>query len=135
MNIKEIFEIALSNVISPDDDYLYRKYCRQYSKLFSTPLHIVYELQPDLMLKTVYEYQLEQMEEEDLDLLADKTVNPDDYKEEDFDKFVEELEQIEKAKAEAKKMKPVKAPVMNQASDEGQSLNKPVVRKYDEDDI
>jgi hypothetical protein len=140
VNIKEIYEIAMANVVAPDDDYLYRKICRQYSTLFHTPLHIVFTLPPDEVLKFVYEYQLEQLEEEDLDVAADRIVNPDDYKndEEDFDQYVKDIENQEKAKHQKKEAERAKVRDNAHMSTESQSLgsksgDSPVIRKYDSD--
>jgi len=135
MNIKEIYEIAMANVIAPDDDYMYRKVCRQYSTLFHTPLHIVFALPPDEVLKYVYEYQLEQLDEEDLDVAADKIVNPQDYQDdkESFDKYVKELEAEEKAKHRAKTRDKANMPTKPQSLGMAPS-DSPVIRKYDTDD-
>jgi F420-0:gamma-glutamyl ligase len=98
MNHKEIYELALAAVIAPDDAAYYRKLCRQYSTLFHTPLPEVYALNPDEVLRDVYEHNLAQMEDEEIDVIADRIVSPEDYQEDEVDQYVKDLEAREKAK-------------------------------------
>lgn len=130
MNIKEIYEIAVANVMSPDDDYLYRKVCRQYSSLFYTPLHEVYLLNPDEVLKQVYENMLEKMDEDDLDLAADKIINPEAYQD-DADAFEAYARQLEEQERKRHQERLAKQSLGKAGKPAVPATSSPVTRKYD----
>jgi len=49
--------IAIAGRLSPDEKYIYDRVCREYSKDFSTPLHIVHTLNPEFVLTNYYAEQ------------------------------------------------------------------------------
>lgn len=69
--------IALANVISQNDAYLYRKVCRDYSNKFSTPLHTVYTLPFHFVLIHFMESKIESLSENELRDLSQDIVGID----------------------------------------------------------
>lgn len=57
INLNYLQILAISAIEDPDWDAVYRHICRQYSKLFFTPLHIVEELEEEYVLKHFFENQ------------------------------------------------------------------------------
>lgn len=60
-------QVAMQAAVAPDDDAWLRRIFRQYSKSFSTPLHLVSELPIEDVLLAVFEDMFENMDEEDRD--------------------------------------------------------------------
>jgi hypothetical protein len=56
---------AMLGVVEPDDDAWLRRVFRHYSRAFSTPLHLVYELPLEDVLLAFFEDIFENMDEED----------------------------------------------------------------------
>lgn len=46
---------AIHAALSPDANFAYRARCRQYSTLFHTPLHVVYDLDPLFVFQSLQE--------------------------------------------------------------------------------
>lgn len=97
----KIYDIALASVLEPDVNFHYRSICRWYSEHFHTPLHIV---EKDLPIQYVvahyYEAQISSADEEDLEGMIAKSLNPgwNQDEEEDIQRFIEEIEREEKIK-------------------------------------
>ena len=53
---------ALAYKLVPDSTSYWRKVCREYSRKFNTPLHEVYLLDPEMVLTTYYEDQLDSVD-------------------------------------------------------------------------
>lgn len=60
--VQELKLLALKSVLLEDDDYLVRKVCREYSEIFHTPLHEVYELSWEFILTNYYEHAFDKMD-------------------------------------------------------------------------
>lgn len=69
--IDDIIKQSIADIISGNAEYLTRYIYRQYSKIFNTPLHQVYELPFIWVLKEYLEYKLE-TEWQNLDQPAEK---------------------------------------------------------------
>lgn len=92
---------AIANTLSPTEASVYRTVCRSYSKKFNTPLHVVFELDPEIVILNVYEEKLDAMDTEDgledlIDTIRgiqDPAYEEQKVKEQDeFDKRAEEEE-------------------------------------------
>lgn len=97
----KIYDIALASVLEPDVDFHYRSICRWYSEHFHTPLHVVEkELPIQYVVKHYYEAQISSAEEEEIEAMIEKSLNPDwnQDEEEDIQRFIEEVEREEKIK-------------------------------------
>jgi hypothetical protein len=62
MNLYDLIEYAqvkaILNALDPTQESIWRIKCREYSELFSTPLHVVVnDLDPVFVLQQLYEYQ------------------------------------------------------------------------------
>lgn len=55
---------AIGESIRPDDDTIYREFCRTYSETFHTPLLQVYDLDPEHVILNVFEHQLKDYDTE-----------------------------------------------------------------------
>jgi hypothetical protein len=76
MSFSEILELAqaqaLSDRLHPTEISVYEKFCREYSKLFSTPLHEVLDMSMEHVLKNLFSDSLAQWStEDDLDQFLD----------------------------------------------------------------
>lgn len=56
---------ALAAKVNPDEESIYRSICRGYSKKFNTPLHVVMEMDPEHVIRTHYEDQLDEVDLKD----------------------------------------------------------------------
>jgi primosomal protein N' len=126
----KIHDIALAETLTPSLEYHYRSICRWYSEKYHTPLHIVErDLSPQYVLSHYYESQISHMEEEDVETLIAKALDPDwdEDEEEDIKDFINMIEQEDKArlKRSGNKKQSVSEP-------SGTSDVPPVTRTYDE---
>lgn len=60
---------ALASKFEPTEDSIFRSLCREYSKKFHTPLHVVYTLDPVDVIVNIYEDQLGDIDLDDLESL------------------------------------------------------------------
>lgn len=140
VDLKELKEIALSNVMDPDSEYFFRFVCRWYSKTFHTPLHEVIKLNPYIIYLNYFEDGYSQMEEEDRIEDMYKAINPDYDKEEEesVQNFIELIEQEEENKRRAKTLKDKLIENFEQTtSPQSPPVEPPpvqVVRTYNDDD-
>jgi hypothetical protein len=58
---------SIADLVVPDEAAIWRQYCRKYSKTFHTPLHAVFELDPEHVVLSVLEDNLENAGGENLD--------------------------------------------------------------------
>ena len=110
MDLKELLEycesIALAGKLSPTEDSVWRSICRSYSRKFSTPLHLVMEMEPEFVITQFYEDQFDDVDEEDqIEKIYDMILTLEDpeyakQKQEELDSFIEqaELEEQERIK-------------------------------------
>lgn len=63
MGIKELIDYcqaeAVASKLHPTEESLWRLFCREYSKTFHTPLHLVLEMPPEEVLLHVYEERMD----------------------------------------------------------------------------
>lgn len=75
---------AIASALRPNADYIWREKCREYSVQFATPLHQVYDLDPEFVISSLYEAEfsrakVEENKEEVLGKLY--RLNDPDYEE------------------------------------------------------
>jgi hypothetical protein len=115
---KELLEYcrlqAISDVLSPTVESVYRDACRNYSKTFHTELEKVFQLDPEKVLRANYEEQLQDIDiEENIEVLLEEVYrieNPD-YdrdKETDLQDYIKNIQKEEYEKAQSKKTLPEK---------------------------
>lgn len=112
MEIEELLSYcqitAIHNRLLPDAQALYRKFCRQYSKKFYTPLPQVMELDSIHVIQSVYEDSLENMDledDEDVAAILERILMLEDpnyeaVSEEDLQDFIDEAEQEEEERVD-----------------------------------
>lgn len=87
MNIEKIYKsienICISNYLDRDGSYLFNKVCREYSKTYHTPLHMVYELPLIDVITAFLEERLDNMEFNHIYDLFMKNHMPEEFKEEE----------------------------------------------------
>jgi hypothetical protein len=113
MNLDDLLDTcyaeALSNKLAPSPEASWRNICRRYSKLFATPLHIVYSLPHEDVALALFEENLEALDpDEHLEQLLDLIYTLDDpeyakQKEEDLAEFIADAAQQEKERLKANK--------------------------------
>jgi hypothetical protein len=110
---KKYAEIAFANVADPDESAYYRQICRFYSKTFFTPLHQVFNLDPELVVSAYFEERASQLEENgDLEEHLAKIADPDYDENEErlLQEFIEREEREAREKARAGASKTAKKP-------------------------
>ena len=128
--IQKLHDIALANVLDPDDGYYFRAICRFYSEKFHTPLHEVYRLPIHTVLINYFEATLEMLDEDDVEEKVAKAVDPNfgNNEEESIQDFIGMIEEeiAGKRKVKKKLMKDLKDgfPVLNEGKGKPQSLQK-----------
>lgn len=107
MELRELLEYckaeAIANTVSATEVSVWRTLCREYSKKFSTPLHLCLDgtIDPEAIVLAEFEDQLSNFKEEDhLDSILDQiyTLEDPDYesaKSEELYNFVEKAEKEE----------------------------------------
>lgn len=64
---------AIQDAVDPTNDSIYKIKCRDYSKIFFTPLHEVMKLDPVFVISTLYEEKYRPIEiESELDNILEK---------------------------------------------------------------
>lgn len=53
---------AIHDKMIPSDDSLWRKFAREYSKNFSTPLHLVLDMDPEFVMLQLYEQRYDDLD-------------------------------------------------------------------------
>lgn len=98
---------AISNVLSPNNQYLYRKIARWYSSKFSTKLTEVYGLPMYEVILNYFEHRYEQMEEKDLVESLKWRFTPELAQDEEDDilDWIREIEEEEEVKEQYEKKK------------------------------
>lgn len=133
----KIHDMALAEILEPSFQYYYRNVCRWYSKEFHTPLHLVHTLPPFFVLQNFYEANLASLDEDDLDSLVFKALNPgvDQESEEEIQEFIDMIEREDEKKQKARLAKSgIKPEKESLEGDPGEipSDESMVVRTYDE---
>jgi hypothetical protein len=100
---------AIANTLQPNEVYIWRKLCRDYSKKFNEPLTEVMEMNPEHILTAIFEDQLDSYNvEENIEDLVDKIYsmeNPEyeKEKEDELKQFIEDAETLEKERIKNRK--------------------------------
>lgn len=117
MDFKDLLEYcqadAISGVLSPTEETVWRSICRSYSKKFNTALHLCLDgtIDPEDIMKAEFEDQLEKLNlDEDLEVILDKIymlIDPEYEKEKrvELDDFIEKAEKEEEERL--RKGKPI----------------------------
>jgi hypothetical protein len=130
MSLKELIDTCKAEAIAyklyPNALSEWRWFCRQYSKLFNTALHIVETMDPEHVILHIYEEQLEEVDAvEHIDELMRKIYAIEDpefekLQEDDLQNFVKMAEEEEKERLASGR------PVHKQELDEPSLLPKSV---------
>lgn len=137
-NFFELFELAsyaaVNDSLHRDGAYTFRRICREYSRMFHTPLHEVMEMDIPHVLQMVMEGRLDDQEEDQLQQLAQQILrSPEEIANDEIgmEGLIRQFEAEEKAKQEAKsKLKESKK------TEEKQQLEQEVVMDFsDRDDL
>lgn len=76
MDFKELLDYckaqAIANTLEGNELTVWRSICRSYSKKFFTPLHIVFEMDPEEVMLAEFEDQLDGFKEEDLENILEE---------------------------------------------------------------
>ena len=74
MDFKELIDTcqiaAIDSLLNSTESSVYRSMCRSYSKSFSTPLHLVLEMDPEHVMLNVYEDQLDGYDLDDMEKVS-----------------------------------------------------------------
>jgi len=113
VNFFDIYELshikAIGLAISPTPQSVWQMRCREYSQQFHTPLHVVMELDPQLILDSLYQSKYDpSVVEEDLEGLLEilykiKDPNYSSISKEDLENLVDNVLNREIARAAKKK--------------------------------
>lgn len=93
---------AIADSLNAGEEANYRYICRQYSKTFFTPLHLVYDLDPEMICRAFFEHQMDQRDaEKELENLLDTIYELEDpnytaEKREELTDFIKEAEKQER---------------------------------------
>lgn len=100
---------AIASLMNPTEDSVWRAFCRDYSEMFNTPLHLALDMDPEHVILNVYEKRMEGTDIEDyqkLEHILDtiRAIEDPDYEakknaeQDEFDRQAE-LEEEERVKA------------------------------------
>lgn len=113
MNLQDIVDcaraMAIADSLAAGEEANWRYICRHYSKTFHTPLHLVYELSPEEVIRAFFEDQMDSRDvEKELDTIMDSIYeledpNYDASKREELTDFIKEAEEEERERIAAKK--------------------------------
>lgn len=98
---------AVANKLHPTDESVWRKFCREYSNIFNTPLHIVKAMEPVDVVLELYEYQLDDISLDDnMETILDVIYSLEDpeyakYKRDELKSFMKEAEEEEEQRQRA----------------------------------
>lgn len=137
-DILKLQEIALANVLNPDQPYFYRSVCRWYSEKFHTPLHQVFDLPMEFVFLNYFESITENQEEEELEVRCRKAIDPtyEESEEESIQDLIDMIQEEEKTGKKPPKAKP-KESLKNKGRKKPEvpsSQDTPVVRHYQDED-
>lgn len=111
---------AIANTLEGNEVTVWRSLCRSYSKSFHTPLYIVLDMDPEHVMLSVFEEQLDEFDEEkDIESILDKiySLEDPDYensKKEELDEFIRDAELEEQERI--KEGKPIHKALRSQTS-------------------
>lgn len=100
---------AIADSLLAGEEANYRYICRSYSKAFSTPLHEVYKLDPEEVVRTFFEDQMDAKDiEKELDALLDVIYELEDpnytsEKRDELEQFIKQSEEEERERVAKKK--------------------------------
>lgn len=100
---------AIANKLAPTNESTWRLICRTYSQKFNTPLHVVMDLDPEIVLQNYYEGQYEDLDlEEHFETLMDMLYTIEDpeyevYKKAELEDFIAQAAEEERQRVKAKR--------------------------------
>jgi|GEM_PF-4709127 len=101
--------VAIADSLTAGEEANYRYICRNYSKTFNTPLHVVYTLEPEDVIRAFFEDQMDTRDtEKDIENILDKIYELEDpdyvkVKKKEIDNFIKQAEEEERQRLAAKK--------------------------------
>lgn len=126
MAFQEILELckakAISDLLSPSEDSVYRSICRTYSKTFHTELEKVYAMDPEKVVSAVFEDKYDQVDRiEHLETLLEEiyTLEDPDYRKQqqaEMEPFIKMAEKLEKARMQKTEKTPFSRDVPKEES-------------------
>ncbi len=102
---------AIANRLDPTIISRYKDFCREYSRLFSTPYHLVLEFDPEFVISTVLDERLDGIDiDEKMEDLMDRVYSIEDpnyekSKEQDLQAFIDQS--LEEEQERLKQGRPV----------------------------
>lgn len=82
MEFKELLDYckaqAIANTLEGNELTVWRSICRSYSQKFHTPLHLVYDMDPEEVMLAEFEDQLDGFKEEDVESILEEIYMLDD---------------------------------------------------------
>lgn len=100
---------AIADALYAGEEANYRYICRQYSKTFFTPLHLVYSLDPEEVVRAYFEDQMDARDvDKEIDSLLDAIYELEDpnytsEKREELNDFIKEAEEQERKRVASNK--------------------------------
>lgn len=95
---------SVASKLNPTEEARWRKFCRDYSKKFFTPLHEVYNMDPEFVILQVLEEQLDDVDPvEHLETLMNVVYGVEDpnfeaTQEKDLQEFIKDAEEEEESR-------------------------------------
>lgn len=123
---------AIANKLLSNEETVYRKICRDYSTKYHTPLHIVMSLDPEHVILTVFEGQLDEIDVDDPEALENmvETLNIIDdpnyesSKESELQRFIDDAEKEEEDRLDSGK--PIHKAIARETSIKNTLPEKPI---------
>ena len=157
MDFKELLDYckvqAISSTLASDELSVWRSICRSYSKKFHTPLHLVLEMDPEEVMLSEFEDQLDDFKEEDVENVLEQIYMIEDpnyvaAEREDLKEFMAKAERDEeerlrlgkpihkelKNEVSIKETLPKKVEPLKEPKPTGGSLNLSYLEKLDSSD-
>jgi hypothetical protein len=103
--------MAIQNALVPTEESVFNSFCRAYCKRFYTPLHLVHQMDPEIVIQSVLDDNYEEVDtsEEIEGILEDIYVieNPQYRKQQmkQMDSFIVNMERLEKDRLKTKRDK------------------------------
>lgn len=101
--------VAIADSLTAGEETNYRYICRHYSKTFHTPLHVVYTLDPEDVIRAFFEDQMDARDtEKDIESILDRIYELEDpnyvkAKKTEVSEFIKLAEKEERERIAAKK--------------------------------
>lgn len=157
MDFKELLDYckaqAIANTLEGNELTVWRSICRSYSQKFHTPLHLVFEMDPEEVMLAEFEDQLDGFKDEDIENVLEEIymLEDPDYEKSKRDELKHFIDMAEEQEAERLRLgKPIHKAMKNETSipetlpeknkkpkenkPSGGSINLSYLEKMDKDD-